>query len=31
VTAGDQVQIDVRGRRGTAELVKPPFVHSSPK
>ena len=31
VTAGDPVQIDVRGRRGTAEVVKPPFVDSSPK
>jgi aminomethyltransferase len=29
--AGDQVQIDVRGRRGAADVVKPPFVDSSPK
>jgi aminomethyltransferase len=28
---GDLVEIDVRGRRGTAEMVKPPFVDSSPK
>ena len=30
-TAGQEVEIDVRGRRGTAEVVKPPFVQSSPK
>jgi aminomethyltransferase len=29
--AGDQVEVDVRGRRGKAEVVKPPFVDSSPK
>jgi aminomethyltransferase len=29
--AGDEVQVDVRGRVGTAEVVKPPFVGSSPK
>jgi aminomethyltransferase len=29
--AGDEVEIDVRGRRGVAEVVKPPFVDSSPK
>lgn len=29
--AGDEVEIDVRGRRGRAEVVKPPFVDSSPK
>jgi aminomethyltransferase len=29
--AGDEVEIDVRGRRGKAEVVKPPFVGSSPK
>jgi aminomethyltransferase len=29
--AGDEVGIDVRGRRGKAEVVKPPFVDSSPK
>jgi aminomethyltransferase len=30
-TAGDLVEIDVRGRRGRAEVVRPPFVGSSPK
>ena len=30
-TAGDRVEIDVRGRRGEAEVVKPPFVDRSPK
>ena len=29
--AGDVVGIDVRGRPGEAEVVKPPFVGSSPK
>jgi glycine cleavage system T protein (aminomethyltransferase) len=29
--AGVQVEIDVRGRRGTAEVVRPPFVDRSPK
>lgn len=29
--AGDQVEIDVRGRRGHAEVVRPPFVDASPK
>jgi aminomethyltransferase len=29
--AGDRVEVDVRGRRGGAEVVKPPFVSSSPK
>jgi aminomethyltransferase len=28
---GDAVEVDVRGRPGTAEVVKPPFVASSPK
>jgi aminomethyltransferase len=28
---GDRVEIDVRGRRGQAEIVKPPFVDASPK
>jgi aminomethyltransferase len=28
---GDRVEIDVRGRRGEAEVVRPPFVASSPK
>ena len=30
-TFGDRVEVDVRGRRGRAEVVKPPFVDSSPK
>jgi aminomethyltransferase len=29
--AGETVEIDVRGRRGEAEVVKPPFVGSSPR
>jgi glycine cleavage system T protein (aminomethyltransferase) len=29
--AGESVEIDVRGRRGEAEVVKPPFVGSSPR
>jgi aminomethyltransferase len=28
---GDEVQIDIRGRRGVAEVVKPPFVDSRPR
>jgi aminomethyltransferase len=28
---GDRVEIDVRGRRGEAEVIRPPFVASSPK
>jgi aminomethyltransferase len=28
---GHEVEIDIRGRRGNAEVVKPPFVHSSPR
>ena len=28
---GERVEVDVRGRRGEAEIVKPPFVDSSPK
>jgi aminomethyltransferase len=28
---GDRVEIDVRGRRGEAEVVKPPFVSRTPK
>jgi aminomethyltransferase len=31
VAIGDRVRIDVRGRIGAAEVVKPPFVDSSPK
>ena len=30
-SAGDAVEVDVRGRRGRAEVVKPPFVPSSPR
>lgn len=29
--AGDDVEIDVRGRRGPADVIRPPFVESSPK
>lgn len=29
--AGGQVEVDVRGRWGQAEVVKPPFVDSTPK
>ena len=29
--AGDEVEIDVRGRRGRAGVVRPPFVSSSPR
>ena len=28
---GDEVEVDVRGRRGQAVVTKPPFVESSPK
>jgi aminomethyltransferase len=28
---GTEVEVDVRGRRGAAEVAKPPFVGSSPK
>ena len=28
---GDRVEVEVRGRRGEAEVVKPPFVDASPK
>jgi aminomethyltransferase len=31
VAVGDHVEIEVRGRRGAAEVVKPPFVDASPK
>jgi aminomethyltransferase len=31
LAAGDQVHVDVRGRRGSAEVVKPPFVGASPR
>jgi len=30
-SAGVEVEVDVRGRRGKAEVVKPPFVESSPR
>src|SRR5262249_30031758 len=28
---GAEVEVDVRGRRGRAEVVRPPFVDSSPR
>jgi aminomethyltransferase len=28
---GDRVEVDVRGRRGAAEIVRPPFVERSPR
>jgi aminomethyltransferase len=31
VSLGDEVEIEIRGRRGAAEVVKPPFVDASPK
>jgi aminomethyltransferase len=31
VGPGDSVEVEVRGRRGEAEVVKPPFVDRSPK
>jgi len=31
VTEGDEVTVDVRGRRSTMTVVRPPFVASSPK
>jgi aminomethyltransferase len=31
VELGTTVEVDVRGRRGEAEVVKPPFVDRSPK
>jgi aminomethyltransferase len=30
-TTGDSVEVDVRGKRGAAEVVDPPFVDRSPK
>jgi len=30
-SAGDRVEVDVRGRRGEAVVMKPPFVDRSPK
>ena len=31
VELGQEVEVDVRGRRGTATVVKPPFVERSPR
>lgn len=31
VAPGDEVEVEVRGRRGHAEVVRPPFVDASPK
>ncbi len=31
VAVGDEVEVEIRGRRGSAEVVRPPFVASSPK
>jgi glycine cleavage system T protein (aminomethyltransferase) len=31
VGVGDEVEVDVRGRRGTATVVAPPFVERSPR
>jgi aminomethyltransferase len=31
VAVGDEVEIDIRGRRGTATVVRPPFVDRSPR
>jgi glycine cleavage system T protein (aminomethyltransferase) len=31
VAPGDEVEIEIRGRRGKAEVAKPPFVDSTPK
>ncbi len=31
VTAGDELEIEIRGRRGEAQVTKPPFVDSTPK
>ena len=31
IEPGERVEVDVRGRRGQAEVVKPPFVDRSPK
>jgi aminomethyltransferase len=30
-TPGDEVEVDIRGRPATAEVLRPPFVDSSPK
>jgi aminomethyltransferase len=31
VDVGDEVEVDIRGRRGTATVVRPPFVDRSPR
>lgn len=31
VSFGDDVEVDIRGRRGTATVVRPPFVERSPR
>jgi aminomethyltransferase len=31
VDVGDRVEVDVRGRRGAAEVARPPFVDRSPR
>jgi glycine cleavage system T protein (aminomethyltransferase) len=31
VALGDEVEVDIRGRRGTATVVRPPFVERSPR
>ena len=28
---GTEVEVDIRGRRGAAEVVRPPFVDRSPR
>jgi aminomethyltransferase len=30
-SAGDTVEVEIRGRRGTAQVTRPPFVDASPK
>ena len=31
VELGQEVEVDIRGRRGKATVVKPPFVDRSPR
>ncbi len=31
VALGDTVEVDIRGRRGKAEVVRPPFVDRNPR
>ena len=31
VAVGDEVAVDIRGRRGAATVVRPPFVERSPR